>query len=181
MAASCDWGDGGRDVQRERVLQTRRKAECPEHPAMVPTSHSISGSHRCKRRLVLPALSPAWAYSQIIICQVITTSVAKSLQTARSIEVSCPCAARHMPRCGTVRSKYSFIRSYYKFRRAPSLRHTSMESVTIAGGFEPLQAEPNGFLVHHLHHSITLPCCIRLCLHSAMREANIPTAYKGSH
>ncbi len=44
----------------ERALQTRRKAEwCAERPAVVLTSHSISGSHRCKRRLVLPALSPA--------------------------------------------------------------------------------------------------------------------------
>jgi hypothetical protein len=23
-------------------------------------------------------------------------------------------------------------------------------------GFEPLRAEPNGFLVHHLNHSVTL-------------------------
>ena len=25
-----------------------------------------------------------------------------------------------------------------------------------ARGFEPLRAEPNGFLVHHLNHSVTL-------------------------
>ena len=25
-------------------------------------------------------------------------------------------------------------------------------------GFEPLRAEPNGFLVHHLNHSVTLSC-----------------------
>ena len=32
---------------------------------------------------------------------------------------------------------------------------------TTARGFEPLRAEPNGFLVHHLNHSVTLsvaPC-----------------------
>ena len=28
-----------------------------------------------------------------------------------------------------------------------------------ARGFEPLRAEPNGFLVHHLGHSVTLSCC----------------------
>ena len=27
-----------------------------------------------------------------------------------------------------------------------------------ARGFEPLRAEPNGFLVHHLNHSVTLSC-----------------------
>jgi hypothetical protein len=27
---------------------------------------------------------------------------------------------------------------------------------TTARGFEPLRAEPNGFLVHHLDHSVTL-------------------------
>jgi hypothetical protein len=27
-----------------------------------------------------------------------------------------------------------------------------------ARGFEPLRAEPNGFLVHHLSHSVTLSC-----------------------
>ena len=27
---------------------------------------------------------------------------------------------------------------------------------TTARGFEPLRAEPNGFLVHHLNHSVTL-------------------------
>jgi hypothetical protein len=43
----------------ERALQTRRKAEWrAERPAVVLTSHSISGSHRCKRRLVLPTLPP---------------------------------------------------------------------------------------------------------------------------
>ena len=34
-----------------------------------------------------------------------------------------------------------------------------------ARGFEPLRAEPNGFLVHHLSHSVTLssePDCQRL-------------------
>ena len=30
------------------------------------------------------------------------------------------------------------------------------EPQTTARGFEPLRAEPNGFLVHHLNHSVTL-------------------------
>ena len=29
-------------------------------------------------------------------------------------------------------------------------------ALTTARGFEPLRAEPNGFLVHHLNHSVTL-------------------------
>ena len=28
--------------------------------------------------------------------------------------------------------------------------------LSTARGFEPLRAEPNGFLVHHLNHSVTL-------------------------
>ena len=31
-----------------------------------------------------------------------------------------------------------------------------MHATTTARGFEPLRAEPNGFLVHHLNHSVTL-------------------------
>ena len=41
-----------------------------------------------------------------------------------------------------------------------------------ARGFEPLRAEPNGFLVHHLNHSVTLSChgCGALaCLVSTVR------------
>ena len=30
------------------------------------------------------------------------------------------------------------------------------EAKATARGFEPLRAEPNGFLVHHLNHSVTL-------------------------
>jgi len=157
-------------------LQTRREAEwCPERPALVLTSHFISRSHRCKRCLVLPTLSPAWAYSKIIICQVITTSAAKSLQTASSFEVRYPRAARHMPRFCTLRSTTSFSRSCYALPRTTSLRHTrKMESRRTVRGFEPLLAEPNGFLSPPLNHSVTLPCRIGLCPNSAMREANIP-------
>ena len=32
-------------------------------------------------------------------------------------------------------------------------------SASTARGFEPLRAEPNGFLVHHLSHSVTLSMC----------------------
>ena len=31
-----------------------------------------------------------------------------------------------------------------------------------ARGFEPLRAEPNGFLVHHLNHSVTLSCAAKI-------------------
>ena len=31
------------------------------------------------------------------------------------------------------------------------------EKEATARGFEPLRAEPNGFLVHHRNHSVTLP------------------------
>ena len=33
---------------------------------------------------------------------------------------------------------------------------TRVRTATTARGFEPLRAEPNGFLVHHLSHSVTL-------------------------
>ena len=35
-----------------------------------------------------------------------------------------------------------------------------------ARGFEPLRAEPNGFRVHHLNHSVTLSCrgCLQFCI-----------------
>ena len=32
-----------------------------------------------------------------------------------------------------------------------------------ARGFEPLRAEPNGFRVHHLSHSVTLSCSLHAC------------------
>ena len=32
----------------------------------------------------------------------------------------------------------------------------SNAAAATARGFEPLRAEPNGFLVHHLNHSVTL-------------------------
>ena len=32
----------------------------------------------------------------------------------------------------------------------------SLQNKSTARGFEPLRAEPNGFLVHHLNHSVTL-------------------------
>ena len=39
-------------------------------------------------------------------------------------------------------------------------------SISTARGFEPLRAEPNGFLVHHLSHSVTLSLlCTRACGH----------------
>ena len=44
------------------------------------------------------------------------------------------------------------------FSRSPWQRQqpTHMQTKTTARGFEPLRAEPNGFLVHHLNHSVTL-------------------------
>ena len=47
---------------------------------------------------------------------------------------------------------------------------------TTARGFEPLRAEPNGFLVHHLNHSVTLSCFLFLCLRSRaddVRDADV--------
>ena len=42
---------------------------------------------------------------------------------------------------------------------------------TTARGFEPLRAKPNGFLVHHLNHSVTLSCaeCTMYCSPSGTR------------
>ena len=36
------------------------------------------------------------------------------------------------------------------------MHHTYTAASSTARGFEPLRAEPNGFLVHHLNHSVTL-------------------------
>ena len=56
-----------------------------------------------------------------------------------------------------------------------------------ARGFEPLRAEPNGFLVHHLSHSVTLSCCLPLphisdafallCLRAQPPHAPLPCCY----
>ena len=50
-------------------------------------------------------------------------------------------------------------------RRILACVHISMTGIiqcelqkATARGFEPLRAEPNGFLVHHLNHSVTLSC-----------------------
>ncbi len=43
-------------------------------------------------------------------------------------------------------------------RRRGKLNRTKSST---ARGFEPLRAEPNGFLVHHLNHSVTLSCPLR--------------------
>ena len=40
------------------------------------------------------------------------------------------------------------------------VRHHAYAARPTARGFEPLRAEPNGFLVHHLNHSVTLSCCV---------------------
>ena len=50
---------------------------------------------------------------------------------------------------------------------------TPQAEVPTARGFEPLRAEPNGFLVHHLSHSVTLSmahgscCAVRDCAFGA--------------
>ena len=44
---------------------------------------------------------------------------------------------------------------------APCVAECRLCAKTTARGFEPLRAEPNGFLVHHLNHSVTLSC--RMC------------------
>ena len=46
-------------------------------------------------------------------------------------------------------------------------------------GFEPLRAEPNGFLVHHLNHSVTLSywpkrICDLRCKHNGYRRKAFP-------
>ena len=37
-------------------------------------------------------------------------------------------------------------------------RRPTYNIASTARGFEPLRAEPNGFLVHHLNRSVTLSC-----------------------
>jgi hypothetical protein len=104
-------------------LRARRKAEWrADRPTAVLKSHPISGSHRCKQRVFLFALSPARACSHIIISQVVTASVAKSLRSPNLVEGSCPHAARHIPRCSTF------------YRHASKLQETSFEHRMVAPG-----------------------------------------------
>ena len=42
-------------------------------------------------------------------------------------------------------------------------RHRTINNNSTARGFEPLRAEPNGFRVHHLSHSVTLSCSLHAC------------------
>ena len=46
-------------------------------------------------------------------------------------------------------------RSAYRHELGTAPRRERFDVAT-ARGFEPLRAEPNGFLVHHLNHSVTL-------------------------
>ena len=50
---------------------------------------------------------------------------------------------------------------------------------TTARGFEPLPAEPNGFLVHHLNHSVTLSCLC--CMHFIFSNLNLHIASGEDH
>ena len=43
---------------------------------------------------------------------------------------------------------------------------------TTARGFEPLRAEPTGFLVHHLNHSVTLSSLIFGLLYQTEKDAS---------
>ena len=48
---------------------------------------------------------------------------------------------------------------------------------TTAKGFEPLRAEPNGCLVHHLYHSVTLSMYFLLL---ASSNGGIPEGYENA-
>ena len=54
----------------------------------------------------------------------------------------------------------------------------SNAAAATAKGFEPLWAEPNGFLVHHLNHSVTLSCSSSL---KTEILDNVPGAGASSH
>ena len=49
-----------------------------------------------------------------------------------------------------------------------------------AKGFEPLRAEPNGFLVHHLNHSVTLSTETRVLGALIDLEFALTTSHKPS-
>ena len=78
-------GSPGLSFLNERQVELR-----DESPAVVPTFHSNSVSPHCTCFLVLRALMPAGALFQILICQIITTYIVKSLRTTTLIEVSSP-------------------------------------------------------------------------------------------
>ena len=55
--------------------------------------------------------------------------------------------------------KFSFLKSHMcAMTKALKIECT----ISTARGFEPLRAEPNGFLVHHLSHSVTLSMYIAM-------------------
>ena len=72
-----------------------------------------------------------------------------NLLHAQALHVNCPDIA--VP---THKHSWQNMLSLWNFQ-APLLAATR----STARGFEPLRAEPNGFLVHHLSHSVTLSCC----------------------
>ena len=73
---------------------------------------------------------------------------ARCLGRRRATLVLGPQKQRHPPSRGT--------RCLGRRRAAQLLRCSDVGLEATARGFEPLRAEPNGFLVHHLGHSVTL-------------------------
>ena len=57
-------------------------------------------------------------------------------------------------------------RSCMSAHRSPPESDIIAQAQATARGFEPLRAEPNGFRVHHLNHSVTLSCqrCVQSCI-----------------
>ena len=48
------------------------------------------------------------------------------------------------------------VARYGTFPKSTAMHPHMCTWIATARGFEPLRAEPNGFLVHHLNHSVTL-------------------------
>ena len=103
--------------------------------------------------------------------------VARGTQTSSSHAFSC-CSVG--ARKGAHNREISFSHSSAGLRKP--LRNTRAygnlaHEKSTARGFEPLRAEPNGFLVHHLNHSVTLstPRMCGACILSCSSRAVLCT------
>ena len=61
----------------------------------------------------------------------------------------------------------------------PDYKQSCRKTEATARGFEPLRAEPNGFLVHHLSHSVTLSLTVFhfVCIFCSFRFYTDPLIY----
>ena len=73
--------------------------------------------------------------------------------------LSCLCCWHSFLQRGITKpSKFLWMAKLWTMLIAYQSRTPNDRINATANGFEPLWAEPNWFLIHHLNHSVTLPC-----------------------